>query len=318
MKKRFIFALFTSAIIHSSFANIPEAPREFFEQEAIAYASSEPIYTPPYKNAALAAGLSAIFPGLGHVYIGDMKTAGFLAGGTILATRVSSWPQSPHEISDFSAQTAYNTWMYGIYSAYRDARIMNGGTSYSYKMPTDSLADLAYAPINPRILKKPEVWGGVLGALTAAVGVGVLAHYTSSHGKAPSLSVTGRSLKPFVALPVGIGEEALFRGYLQPQLSEIFNPTASLALSSLAFGAIHLTNTRDMNKYEKRRYCTYSIPFITSLGAYFGWLAQKNGSLKECVAVHTLYDFILFGLDALGPEEASATKEHGFSMSIPF
>lgn len=318
MKNWFRFTTLTPVIIYSSFANVPQDPKEIFQQEAIRYAPSEPIYTHSYKNAALAAGLSALFPGLGHVYIGDMETAGCLAGGTLVANGVAISPGSPYEFSYFSAQTAYNTWMYGIYSAYRDARIMNVGRSYSCKMPTDSLLDLAYAPFNPRILKKPEVWGGVLGALTASVGVGMLAKYSSSHQKPPSLSVSGGNLKPFVALPVGIGEEALFRGYLQTQLSEVFNPTAALALSSLAFGAIHFTNTLGMDEYEKRTYCTYSIPFITCFGLYFGWLAQKNGSLKECVAVHTLYDFILFSIDALALEEASTSKEHGFSVSIPF
>jgi membrane protease YdiL (CAAX protease family) len=307
MKNWLLLVVYSSSFVSSAIAieSDPVRPESSFEpsfnmQPPISYASPEQIYKSPYKNAALAAGLSALFPGLGHVYIGDMKTAGCLAGGTGLAMSAAAIASETDDAIYVSgAYTAQNTWAYGIYAAYRDARKMNGSSGYSYKMPKDSLSDLVAAPFNLKILKKPEVWGGVLGALTAAVGVGFLYNYTSSHTTPPSLSARGNNVMPLMALPVGIGEEALFRGYLQPQLSEVFNPTAGIALSSLAFGAVHLINTQGMTKYERNKYCTISIPFITCFGAYFGWLAHKNSSLKESVAVHTLYDFVLFSIGAL-------------------
>lgn len=290
-------------------------------QHPISYSPPDPIYQAPRKNATLAAGLSVLFPGLGHAYLGDMKTAGSLAGGASLAYSAAVLGRDKEESIYISgAYTLQNTWAYGIYAAYRDARIANGQSSYSYKMPTENFTDLATAPFRPSILKKPEVWGGILGALTAAFSLGYLKYQNqknAAHFAQPSFSASGRIVKPFMALPLGIGEEALFRGYLQPQLSEAFNPTAGIFLSSLAFGAAHLVNTEGMNKKETRDYCTYSIPFITTFGIYFGWLAHKNSSLKETVAIHTLYDFVLFSIGALAGE-ASASKDHGFTISIPF
>jgi hypothetical protein len=37
-------------------------------------------------------------------------------------------------------------------------------------------------------------------------------------------------------------------------------------------------------------------------GVYDGWLTYKNHSLKESVAMHVLYDFILLGIGALASQ----------------
>lgn len=284
-------------------------------QPPISYAPPEPVYQPTYKSAALSAGLSILFPGLGHAYLGDMKTAASLAGGTGLAYGAYELAEDP-SVYVPSGILSNNTWMYSVYAAYRDARISNGVSLYRYKMPTDSLLDLASAPFRPSILKKPEVWGGLLGKLAVGIGVGYLRYRMTNHAHPPSDSTQHR-ITPYMALPIGIGEEALFRGYLQPQLSEAINPTAGIILSSLAFGAAHIVNTRGMDKQESQSYCTYIIPFLSCSGLYYGWMAKKNGSLKECVAVHTLYDFTLLCLSAAAGKE-SIFEDQVFSLSIPF
>lgn len=287
----------------------------------ISFTPTDPILPTRKVNPTGAVLLSALFPGLGHVYLGDMQTAGALAGTTSLAYSATVLGATSDSEAFFSSGPIIlqNTWSYGIYAAYRDARIQNGQSGYSYKMPTDSFSDLATAPFRFSILKKPEVWGGVLGALAIGFTVISFAYPREQVRIQPNgLSLSGSSIKPLMALPVGIGEEALFRGYLQSQLSESFHsPSAGIAVSSLAFGAAHIPNAQALPKQDRWRYYAFSLPLITSLGLYQGYLTHKNGSMQESVAVHTLYDFVLFSIGALAGE-ASTAEGTGFSMSIPF
>jgi membrane protease YdiL (CAAX protease family) len=183
-------------------------------------------------------------------------------------------------------------------------------------MPNDSLFDLTTAPFRFSVLKKPEVWGGLVGALAAGVGISYLAYSSNSPVTAQKFT-TDTGLSPAIALPVGIGEESLFRGYLQSQLCEFFSPTTSIIVSSLAFGASHLPNALMLDPADRPRYFAVSIPFITALGGYMGWLTHKNHSLKESVALHTWYDFVLFAASIWADRAAGMRAPQHFSMSIP-
>ena len=273
----------------------------------------EPIFKPPHKSPFLAVGLS-IVPGFGHMYLGDMKTAGALLGsaGVSAATLLSF--KNSKEAYEASSTTLAATCFYSVYAAYRDVRLYNGVSGYSYRMPTDSFTDLTSAPFSPSILKKPEVWGGLLGTFAVVIGASYV--YSKAAHVRPMLATVNLG-KPLLALPVGIGEEAFFRGFLQSWFSEGLSPWGGIALSSLLFGAAHIGNARDFSSAERRQYYRLSIPLITSIGAYFGWLTYKNHSLKESTALHTLYDFVLFGLEALA-SEASISKNSSFAIAIPF
>lgn len=254
-----------------------------------------------YKNSFLAVGLSAVMPGLGHFYLSDVKTAGAFMGITAIGVGGISLMhyQQAKRVSALSLQ---NAWSYGLYAVYRDARLYNRQVGYSYKMPTDSLSDLTSAPFSLNILKKPEVWGGFLAKFALAFGVAYFTLPKEAHGHS-SYSLK-KGLQPLIAFPVGVGEEALFRGYLQSQLSEISNPWAGIALSSLAFGVAHIPNALNLPREERRSYYSFSIPLITLGGAYYGWLTHKNHSLKESVAIHTWYDFVLLALGSFAGETA--------------
>ena len=271
------------------------------------------------KSSFFTVGLSSLIPGLGHVYLGDMKTAGALVGSTGaglgLGFGLSSSSHSKAFIRSTSFLAVETTWFYGIYAAYRDVRTYNGQTGYSYKMPTDSLGDLTSAPFNFRVLKKPEVWGGLLGSLAIAVGAAYLAFPEENHIQ-PSLSLK-RTLSPFTALPIGIGEESFFRGFLQSQLSEWFTPWGGIILSSIAFGVLHIPNAWDLEPQDRRGYYTTIVPLITLAGIYDGWLTYKNHSLKESVAIHTWYDCILFTIGSLS-SQALIKGRSEFAIAIPF
>ena len=271
-----------------------------------AFTAPSPVFNPQHKSVLGATTLSMLCPGLGNAYLGDIKTATGLMGSFGTGLMLIQANKTDLAIRN-------NTYFYGVYAAYRDARAYNNQEGYLYKMPTDQLSDLAYAPFQWSILKKKEVWGGLLGALTLAVGVATLSQYNKANMRC---DLAG-SAKPLCALPVGIGEEAFFRGWLQSELSEYCTPWGGIALSSIAFGAAHIGNANGMSKEDQRNYYCYILPFITGFGGYFGYLAHKNNSLKESVALHTWYDFILFAAAASADHSAS-TGTPGFSISVPF
>lgn len=282
-----------------------------------------PILEKSLKKPGLAAGLSAIFPGLGQMYLGDMRSAGIMSGcaAVSLAATVSQLKNDEDDVNlniliPGSITLSTNTF-YSTYAAYRDARVSNGISNYSYRMPMDDFKDLTYAPFQPSVLKKTEVWGGILGALALASATVYLAYPDKGEVKIAASSSDVPVLMPALALPVAIGEESFFRGFLQSAISESMNPMAGLAISSLAFGAAHIPNAQALDEEDRWRYYSFSLPLITALGAYCGWMTQKNHSLKESVALHMWYDFIIFSVTALATQKASIGPKH-YSVSIPF
>jgi len=275
-----------------------------------------PIIEPVRKQLWIAVSLSSVFPGLGHLYLGDKKTASGLMGATGLGLGLVYSSFLDRTTLQTALITLQATSSYSIYAAYRDARSINGPSHYSYCMPTNDLADLTAAPFKWSILKKPEVWGGVLGALV----IGSVTSYFAYHigdKLETNRAATMQHLTPVIALPVGVGEESLFRGFLQSTLSESFNPLTGLILSSLAFGAAHIPNAQLLDAKDRKNYYVFTLPFITGIGAYCGWMTQKNHSLQESVAMHTWYDFTLLALSALA-NQAAATGRPGFAFAIPF
>lgn len=270
----------------------------------------KPILLMRHKSPGLAVTMSLI-PGLGHVYLGDLKTAGALIGSASTGYGM----MYSKKTGEFGFRTFAYTCMYSLYAAYRDARNFNGQSNYLYEMPTDSFLDLTLAPFKWSILKKPEVWGGVLGCL--ALGIATVILFDDEQNPANNSHSSWNKLSPFRAFAIGVGEEALFRGYLQSQLSEIFTPLGGIAFSCLIFGATHALNGLGMELEERRNYLTFSIPFITVSSAYEGWLTYKNHSLKESVAVHAWYDFILMGIGKLAGQAVS-TGCSRFAIAFAF
>ena len=82
-----------------------------------------------------------------------------------------------------------------------------------------------------------------------------------------------------VSIAAGVGEELLFRGFLQAAIADWPNPWIGLAVASLLFGMAHFITP------------TYAV-LATLLGAYLGglWLACDN--LLAPIVTHALYDFL--------------------------
>jgi membrane protease YdiL (CAAX protease family) len=90
-------------------------------------------------------------------------------------------------------------------------------------------------------------------------------------------------------VPVGVGEEALFRGLIQTELEERLGTWGGLAAASAIFGAVHVVNFLDDPKSA-----AYALPVISVLGSSIGLAYIRTGhKLETSVAMHFWYDFLL-------------------------
>ena len=270
------------------------------------------------KSSFWAVGLSMLYPGAGHMYLGEYQKAAGLAGTT--AASYSSYEETNGKTKQVSGVIFQNTWFYSSYAAYRDVRNFNEQRGYKYPMPQDSLEDLIKAPFQWSVVSKKEVWGGILGFLTAGA---VVSYYafpeTAIHF--PLATQDNPSMPPIMAFPVGIGEESFFRGFLQSTLMEYTSPIPAIFGSSLCFGLVHIPNAEHLPENQRKVYYTAAVPLITVFGGYMGWLTHKTGSLKYSTAIHSWYDFIVFSAAASAKKDSktkAALGRHSFSYSISY
>ena len=82
-----------------------------------------------------------------------------------------------------------------------------------------------------------------------------------------------------VSALAGIGEEALFRGFLQAALAGPLGPWAAVAVAGLVFGLAHFLSL------------AYAV-YAAAVGVYLGALLVFSGNLLVPVLVHALFDFV--------------------------
>jgi membrane protease YdiL (CAAX protease family) len=75
-----------------------------------------------------------------------------------------------------------------------------------------------------------------------------------------------------VAVVAPVVEELLFRAYLQNALARKIHPYLAIAVAAAVFGAIHLQ--------------FLAFPILALLGAVFGFLYHRTGSLSVTIALH--------------------------------
>lgn len=273
------------------------------------------------KSPGRAAGLSLLCPGCGQLYLGESEGAAYLGTAAALVGTSIALLRGQDQVSlDEPARsarvplaiplliTAQNLWFYSIFDAYRDARVLRGDEGYRHPITRESLGELASAPFQPKVLASPWVWGGVPLALGAGIFVSWLASRGDTSGEPrPTIfdvrrvNVLGHDFSRgagFAAgagyyaamfVPVGVGEEALFRGMIQTELEERFGTWGGLAAASVIFGGVHVLNFVDDPKTA-----ALAVPVITVLGSSLGLAYQRTGhKLKTSVAMHFWYDFLL-------------------------
>jgi membrane protease YdiL (CAAX protease family) len=276
-----------------------------------------------------AAGLSLLCPGCGYFHLGRPgraaaylgTTAALVAAGIVLAAHDSGGLRLDSDVGPRTTPTtaplaipalmaAQNLWFYGIFASYRDARLARGDEGYRYPISDEGLTRLVTAPVRPSVLRRPWFWAGLPLAVGAAIGFSALVSPSEvgkgtrslsdgggvwflgrHHGTAGGLAL-GETYYAGLFLPVGVGEESLFRGALQPALCESFGLWPGWATTSLVFGAVHVFNFLDQPGGLAT--AARAVPFLTAVGAYFGLTAIKTGyRLETSVALHTWYDFLI-------------------------
>jgi membrane protease YdiL (CAAX protease family) len=82
-----------------------------------------------------------------------------------------------------------------------------------------------------------------------------------------------------ISLLAGAGEEALFRGVLQPAVAAHLGTPMAILLVSVAFGLMHCVS---------RSY----VIFSGALGAAFGFMYAASGNILVPMVAHAAYDFV--------------------------
>jgi membrane protease YdiL (CAAX protease family) len=280
----------------------------------------------------VAAGFSLLCPGCGYFYLGDTTRAlGFLgAAAALVGTGFAVLEASPL-VRDADGNlghdggramplfmAAQNLWFYGIFASYRDARLARGDIGWKYPVAREDLTDLLAAPFNPQVLRKPWVWAGLPIMLGAAVGAtfliasvtdqevgsprrtladpGGVQFFGETYGKAAGIAL-GETYNLSLFLPVGVGEEALFRGVIQAGLMETpLGLWGGWAVGSAIFGAVHTFNF--IGAENGTQTAALAVPYLMVTGSYLGYVyIRTNFSLAASTAIHFWYDFALATLD---------------------
>jgi membrane protease YdiL (CAAX protease family) len=115
-------------------------------------------------------------------------------------------------------------------------------------------------------------------------------------------SLAERAVLALLATVVApVCEEIAFRGYLQTTLLARRTPAVAIAGSTLLFALIHLDPVR--------------FPALLVLGAVFGWLAWRSGSLWPAIAAHAANNGVV-SLFALTAPRGAQDVEHPPALAI--
>jgi membrane protease YdiL (CAAX protease family) len=285
---------------------------------------------PLAREAAAAARAEAappspvnLIPGVYHLRAGDPATGAALLGlaAAETATGTALYLSRPADDRDFEDHpglvvpfvAAQDVFVYSWTEAVLDRQRAAGLTH----VPLDTPAELVAAPFNGAVLRRPVVWGGVLGMVGAGVAV-----TAALDGAAPRLSsapvhLYGARLAPAVGHPlatangvvlfehVAIAEEVAFRGILQSGLVRgTRSELGGWAIGSAVFGGMHAVNTLLMPKDERADYLLHGVPFITLVGSYLGLVYHEaDYALAPSVAAHFWYDLLIVALDVAADPE---------------
>lgn len=241
------------------------------------------------------AGTLSIVPGLGQAINGDV------AEGAVWFTSVLALMLQKNSNV---ANIGFKLWEYQLYDAYRDA-----GARDTAKHNVLQNYVAAFNPVN----------------IANPISLGTLGYAGVRTWLAPKTEVSGPKNPALNALFygfVGLGEEGLFRGFLFPGFSHLFDSyLAGAIVSSAAFSLSHLTN-------EGAYY--HSALGLTELflfGMVMSWQTyKKKFDLRESIFTHAWYDIIIdYGgkrfnsrLPHAPPKKWYLPESLGIQFSVPF
>ena len=276
--------------------------------------------------------LAILFPGLGQICTRRAKEGAALMALSVaeIATGVGIGLNNDdgfsHPAAALPLLAVQDLWIYGFSTPGIDAAL----ASERLYAPQDSLTDMMAAPFNLQVMKRPEVWVGILGSLALGVGISLLVDEsdvgTDQLGDDPN--IFGRTFRARSGYPLGFGigaglfthvaiaEEVLFRGSLQSSIARRRGERTGWIHASLIFGGAHAFNALLIPQEQRKQYLLIGVPFITALGSYMGWVYKHSEySLAPPVAVHFWYDLLLsMTFFALDPQNSPVSAK----IAIPF
>ncbi|HEX9282421.1 MAG TPA: CPBP family intramembrane glutamic endopeptidase [Gemmatimonadales bacterium] len=255
---------------------------------------------------------SFLVPGLGQYLEGSwLAGAGFTAtaaGGYALyftgdqhAASVEDLPRDPDGQRAFiGAQLAQAAGELSAYDSFhRSLPLLQRVGKYDFVKTHESTASLLSAPFDLRMLKRWTTWIDL--AHAAVVTALVLAETEPGARYVPFRTRDGAFVASF-SYNAGVGEEALFRGWLYPVLHQKLGRRAWLSngVQAAVFGGLHVSQAG---------------PFaldITASALYEGWLTRRNGwSIRESIFHHFWYDV------AVGAATLLTQKSGTVGVAIP-
>jgi membrane protease YdiL (CAAX protease family) len=183
------------------------------------------------------------------------------------------------------SQTYFTFGCLSAYHSFRSAVPTAKGDRYAFLTQEESPAELALSPFNVTYLLRPTT------ILPLLLGTGMLV----SALQAPPKELADAQLQKSAYSPrdtlfaaplaynAGMGEEALFRGWLMPLLrANTGGDTTANALTALIFGLGHLSANNKAPLFQ------------TLAGYYLGYVTQRNQwRIGESIFIHAWWDLLI-------------------------
>ncbi|MAF91092.1 MAG: CPBP family intramembrane glutamic endopeptidase [Bdellovibrionota bacterium] len=154
----------------------------------------------------------------------------------------------------------------------------------------DEVGDIMLAPFDFSHIKKKTTWIPMLVIL--GLGSQFLASSEdtqdqSNDNNRPIGDASSLFSGSLLSYQAGVGEEALFRGFLQPYLRYKTKSNLYANIStSIIFGALHYSSDNPFPIAQ------------AAMGYYLGWLTQRNGwSIRESAFIHTWWDVVAININ---------------------
>jgi len=279
---------------------------------------AQPARSAQNPSPSWAAIWAHIIPGAGHMYQGDWGK-GLLFTTTEVALFSSSvvlliQDKKKADMAAFNLLTLFqNEHFYNVYSAYQDARIKIKNENYLSELSEENILDLLTSPFDFNLLTR---WTFLV---PITLVTGITAWILSDSDSSVKIRSSGASwafpLLGGQSTVIGVGEEAYFRGYLQPEFKELFkNKWLAIGSQSLLFAAAHDIYIDDPRLPKIARYWPGALRF--SFAAYCGWVTERNKySIRENIAMHAWWDCSLLSAEYL---LTGKVEPFILSISLPF
>lgn len=246
---------------------------------------------------------SLLVPGLGQYVQGaGWAGAGFTGaavGGYVLSAQgnpsLSTLPRaSADQWAYLGAQLAFTSGALSAWDSFhRSVPSLQAQGKYEFLRSDENLGDLVTAPFDFGFLTRWTTWAHL--GWTALV-AGIVLGDRNDNVTYPPFHGHDAVFVGALSYQAGVGEEALFRGWLMPMLQQNLGGSfwAGNGIQALVFGAGHAP------KADK---------FALAIGAwalYEGWVTRRNGgSIRESIFHHFWYDVAVGTVTLLRDEESA-------------